>query len=87
MIKIYFFGSLREQLNTAEINLSENDLAIDKPSTIGELRQLLQQKSTAWQLALADNNVLFAVNQLLACENTRVNDGDEIAFFPPVTGG
>lgn len=82
MIKILFFGSLREQLNTGEI-----DVACDQSTTIGELRKTLQQKNSDWQLALADNNILCAVNQTMSQDDATINDSDEIAFFPPVTGG
>jgi molybdopterin synthase sulfur carrier subunit len=41
-----------------------------------------------WNKALAPGSpVRAAVNQAVAAGNTPVADGDEVAFFPPVTGG
>ena len=81
-MKILFFGNLREQLGTEQVELEESTA-----TTVNELRQQLLQNNPNWQLPLANNNVLFAVNQTMAEENTTIQSGDEIAFFPPVTGG
>ncbi|MCB1667687.1 MAG: MoaD/ThiS family protein [Porticoccaceae bacterium] len=81
-MNILFFGNLREQLGTGQFNYTGST-----PNTVGELRLALQQSNPDWQLPLADNNVLFAVNQNMADENTPISANDEIAFFPPVTGG
>jgi molybdopterin synthase sulfur carrier subunit len=46
------------------------------------------QRGSAWQGALADKrNVRAAVNQDMASPTAPINTGDEVAFFPPVTGG
>lgn len=75
-IKILYFASLREQVGRA------NDLLeVSKPISALE----------AWQQATGlDNiaeNLLIAVNQEYISEDALINDGDELAFFPPVTGG
>lgn len=75
-IKIKCFASMREYLD-----LSEREIAIDGISTVAEV----------WQTIAGDkpmpDNTLCAVNQTQADAGFQVSDGDEVAFFPPVTGG
>lgn len=82
-MKILFFGSLREQLGTGEIELP---LA---PGTndITELLEALKQLGPKWQQALSAGSLLCAVNQIMATQDTLLKDSDEVALFPPVTGG
>jgi molybdopterin synthase sulfur carrier subunit len=83
-VKVLFFASLREQLGRAgeEIELPE-DVA-----TVGGLRTHLMARGGAWSTALADGRRLrAAVNQKLAAPEAMLRAGDEVAFFPPVTGG
>jgi molybdopterin synthase sulfur carrier subunit len=83
-LKLLFFAALREQLGIA-------DESIDLPeavTTVGGLRTHLMQRGDAWQKALSPNRALrVAVNQDMAQASTPVGPGDEVAFFPPVTGG
>jgi molybdopterin synthase sulfur carrier subunit len=52
------------------------------------LRALLVARGGEWEQELAPSRpVRAAVNQAMARGDTQVADGDEIAFFPPVTGG
>ncbi len=76
MITVRFFASLREQLGTAERRLPASDV-----HTVAEAWQ-----QAAGGLPLPDNT-LAAVNQEYADPDTPVREGDEVAFFPPVTGG
>ncbi len=76
MIKVLFFASLREQVGTGSMNISAED---------GMTTATLWQQTTG-QGTLPDN-VLIARNQEYCDAQTLVVDGDEIAFFPPVTGG
>ena len=81
-MKILFFGSLREQLGTGELELP-------LPEGIANVEQLLdslRHRDDHWQRAL-QGTVLCAVNQTMANEAAAVDDGDEVALFPPVTGG
>jgi molybdopterin synthase sulfur carrier subunit len=83
-IKLLFFASLREQLGRPgeELELPPN---ID---TIGGLRDHLRARGGAWSSAFAPNRaVRAAVNQDMAQPAAAIKAGDEIAFFPPVTGG
>ncbi|MDO6426409.1 molybdopterin converting factor subunit 1 [Thalassotalea sp. 1_MG-2023] len=81
MIKVLFFATLREQLSCHELEVSTDNI-----NTIAALLSHLSSQSTDWQHALS-TNVLCAVNQQMADTQHRINDGDEVAFFPPVTGG
>jgi molybdopterin synthase sulfur carrier subunit len=82
-MKVLFFGSLREQLGTGELNT----VLPDGVDTVGELLVNLQAKGDEWKLALGAGNVLFAVNQDMVDVNATISDSDEVALFPPVTGG
>lgn len=75
-IQVRFFASLREQLGVAD-----KQLEASADMTVFQVWQL-----TTGQAALPPN-VLMAVNMDYVAENQVVVDGDEVAFFPPVTGG
>ena len=84
MITVIYFARLREALGTA----SEQIALPAGVSNLESLRQLLRKRGGAWAEELSDERpVRAAVNQDMARGNTAVSDGDEIAFFPPVTGG
>jgi molybdopterin synthase sulfur carrier subunit len=51
------------------------------------LRAHLTERGDKWQLALESGKLLVAVNQTICHLDTEIKDGDEVAFFPPVTGG
>jgi sulfur-carrier protein len=81
-IKVLYFASLREQVGTHGEDLDAS------PTTVAGLRTLLMARGGAWQSALAQGKALrVAVNQEVAQPTTPVKPGDEVAFFPPVTGG
>ena len=87
-VKVLYFASLREQLGRGaeEVELQEG------ASTLGALRALLTARGGNWATALADGRpVRMAVNQDMvargAGQDVAIKGGDEIAFFPPVTGG
>ena len=83
-IKALFFASLREQLGSA----SEDLELPDEVNTVGALRAHLRLRGPAWQAALADGKLVrVALNQEMVGYAAQIAAGDEIAFFPPVTGG
>jgi len=83
-VKVLFFASLREQLGTAAEVVDLPDSA----STVAGLRSQLMRRGGAWQHALADPKLVrIAVNRDMAAAGAPLNPGDEVAFFPPVTGG
>ena len=85
MLKLLYFASLREQLSSAQEQL-ELDQSITDIST---LKQVLAQRGGVWQAAFEGSDIplLVSINQQMAGEDSVIKDGDEIAFFPPVTGG
>ena len=84
MIDILYFASLREQLDTDREQL---ELSADL-NQIGDLKKLLATRGAIWQQAFGDDeSLLVSVNQAMAEDTTAIRDRDEIAFFPPVTGG
>jgi len=84
MITILYFASLRENLGRGAEQIALPTGTCDLKS----LRALLRVRGAAWGQAMADGSrVRAAVNQDLAGDDAAIKDGDEIAFFPPVTGG
>lgn len=81
MINIRFFAFLRERLGTDTLDYEFTD-----EKTVSDIKKKLIARGEPWTL-LAEQDVLIAVNQTLTSESSSVSDGDEIAFFPPVTGG
>lgn len=87
MIDVKFFASLRDQLGTEGIQVAGSAINANAAISASALRDYLLAEYPAWQHALGAPNVLIAVNQTMAQPETPVQDGDEVAFFPPVTGG
>lgn len=75
-IQVRFFASLRERLGAAELTLS-----VSEGATVAQI----------WEQAVAGGpvpaNVLAARNMEYVDMSCKLADGDEVAFFPPVTGG
>jgi molybdopterin synthase sulfur carrier subunit len=80
-VRILYFAGLKEALGRA----SEN---IDLPPGVATAGALHEWLAGDGRGALASaKNLRCAVNQAMAGPDAPVRDGDEIAFFPPVTGG
>ncbi|HEY7885117.1 MAG TPA: molybdopterin converting factor subunit 1 [Cellvibrionaceae bacterium] len=82
MIDVCFFASLREQLECERMSLPA-----DAGCSVAEVRDYLIADHPHWTQVLQSSNLLMAVNQQMARLDAPVRDGDEVAFFPPVTGG
>lgn len=86
MIRVLFFASLRERLGCSELQVEASAC-----KTLEALRQHLSERGDNWRGALADPSLQMALNrEVVAPESARkdtVASGDEVAFFPPVTGG
>jgi molybdopterin synthase sulfur carrier subunit len=82
-LTVKFFASLREALGP--------QLALELPggaASVTLARQALMARGEPFLSQLAPSRaVRAAVNQQLADDATPLQDGDELAFFPPVTGG
>jgi molybdopterin synthase sulfur carrier subunit len=84
MITVLYFARLRETLGTGSEQIA---LPADVRDLEG-LRAMLVARGGAWEQALAPGKpVRAAVNQAMAVGDVPLADGDEVAFFPPVTGG
>lgn len=82
-VNIVFFASLRETLGVESV-----DLPIPEPSRVSVIiTRLVAQHSPDWLEILTAENIRIAVNQDMINDDILVSDGDEVAFFPPVTGG
>lgn len=83
MLEILYFANFREVLGQ-----SQESLPSDNFTTVNCVLNSLAERGEQWKMALADNtNLQIAVNHDVADRNTQLKAGDEIAFFPPVTGG
>lgn len=84
VITVLYFARLREALGRGSEQMALPEAVRD----VEGLRALLVARGGEWEQALAGGRaVRAAVNQAMAHGDTPVADGDEIAFFPPVTGG
>lgn len=87
MIKILFFARLKDQLNCAELNLEIKDIDNESSITIRQLMDYLFKKNSSWQSTFEHQQVFIAINQEIVDQEAILQNGDEVAFFPPVTGG
>jgi molybdopterin synthase sulfur carrier subunit len=83
-LTVRFFASLREQLGTAELQVSVGD-AVQRVADL--IAALAAQHGERWGELLSGPRVIVARNREVATREARLCDGDEIAFYPPVTGG
>ena len=83
MIKVLFFASLKETLGCDMLEIDD----VDKIDSVAKLTEYLAQQGPLWAKVMAENNTLVAVNQTMASRQSTLSCGDEVAFFPPVTGG
>jgi molybdopterin synthase sulfur carrier subunit len=84
VLRLVYLARLREAFGTSHERF---ELPQDV-GTVAELRDRLRSRGGAWARELApERAVRFAVNHDLAGPDTPVRSGDEVALFPPVTGG
>ncbi len=82
MIKVRFFASFRERVGKGEVSLD-----LDREVTIAQLLEKLKAEFPESEKILEHGRCIIAVNQEVATEETPVSPGDEVAVFPPVSGG
>jgi MoaE-MoaD fusion protein len=79
-IRVLFFGAARDA-----VGANEMDLALEAPATVSSAFQSLKERFE--KLERFGRSLLFAVNQEYATPDTQLNENDELAVFPPVSGG
>jgi molybdopterin synthase sulfur carrier subunit len=83
VVKLVFLARLRDAFG-----VSHERFEVAAPTTVGAILDALRARGGAWNVELAAGRaVRAAVNHELATATTPVAPGDEVAFFPPVTGG
>jgi len=83
-MKILYFAWIREKTGLSQEDLSPPT----EVSTVGDLVRWLRDRGPNYEAAFADEKVVrVAVNQEYVTLKHAIGDGDEVAFFPPVTGG
>ena len=79
-MKVYLFATLRDRAKARSI-----EVALDGPTTVAALRQIIAAQHAS--LAELLPQALVAVNQEFAFDEDAVNPDNEVALFPPVSGG
>jgi molybdopterin converting factor subunit 1 len=79
-IRVLFFGAARDAVEANEL-----ELAVEAPATVASAFQTLKTRFS--QLERFGRSLLFAVNQEYATTDTQLSENDELAVFPPVSGG
>ncbi len=81
-LEVRYFASLREALGSSET------VDVPEPATVGALRDTLSARGGRHAEALGRQRaVRSARNRVMCAESAPLGDGDEVGFFPPVTGG
>lgn len=79
-MKILYFARLREAFGESE------EIALDHEIRVSEIVARLRKRGDQWEEELS-RPFRVAINLKLAGQDAIVRDGDELAIFPPVTGG
>ena len=83
MIRLRLFASIKELTNT-----DEESFPMDNFQTVGDLKKVLSLRGSSWNSVFGGKMLIkAAVNKELVSDDFNLKDGDEVAFFPPVTGG
>ncbi len=87
-ITIKLFSALREALGESEFELDISDICeASEQVDVAAIKALLSQRDASWREALNQPNLVHALNHKVVFNDAIVSEGDELAFFPPMTGG
>jgi len=87
-VTIKLFAALREALGESEFELSLDGVASDSGSCdVAAVKAVLSHRGPGWNEALNQPNLVHALNHKVVFLDAVVSEGDELAFFPPMTGG
>ncbi len=84
MLTVKFFSLIREALDVEQMTMAWSE---DVATMVSLKQVLIQQGGAKWSEALLQPNLVHALNQRVVFEDAALSDGDEVAFFPPMTGG
>lgn len=84
MMQIHYFASIREQMDR-----EQDQIALpSEVKNVAELIQYLRDQNSRFDALFSSNRkLLVAVNQTVVNQNYQLSESDEVAFFPPMTGG
>ncbi|GAN68509.1 molybdopterin converting factor small subunit MoeD [Acetobacter orleanensis NRIC 0473] len=83
-VTIFYFAALREQMGRESETVSMPAPSVTVETLVGELRR---KDGVMDEVFAASPRLRVAINQTLATFQDTVRPGDELAFFPPMTGG
>ena len=83
MIEVLFFAKLREDLGVSRLSI---EITPEITNVASLQNWLIDQYGESWAVIL-NNNIIRSVNQQVVESDHVISDGNEVAFFPPVTGG
>ncbi len=87
-ITIKLFSALREALGESEFELDLVEIEhAPNELDVAVIKAALSKRGAAWRDALNQPNLVHALNHKVVFTDALVAEGDELAFFPPMTGG
>ncbi len=84
MIAVHYFASVRESLGR---DLDKLELPAGVTTIAGLIDHLIKKYGSNWQGVLGERSLMIALNHEMVDRSASLTDGDEVGFFPPVTGG
>ncbi len=81
-VSVRFFARLREALDADQLTLE-----LPAGANAGQALEALASRGGKWRQLTDGTALVIAVNQAIARPSTPLNSNDEVAVFPPVTGG
>lgn len=81
-MKIKYFAWIKDITN-----LEEEEINLNEAKNLDELKTYIIEKYPDLKKHMIKEVLRFAINQEYAVNNTNLNEEDEIAIFPPVSGG
>lgn len=82
MLRVLFFAKIKE-----DIGFNYFDLKVDLPTSASIIRHSLSSNFPENKNLFSEKNSIVAINQEISNSEKIIKKGDEVAFFPPVTGG